>query len=179
MLFAMLTFSALSPSSFRLAGGQTPVTVFPEGVAKGKDGIALHSVPAESEIQGVLSWPGEYNLGGVSVKGIGHDDGKQVSYVADVDGVRCLFLSAPVKDWTDKQIEAVGDIAVLVLPATDAKLTQKLVDEFDPRVLVILPGTEKGTLSALEKVIGVKERTSEYKLKGTLPAEGREVVVLA
>jgi hypothetical protein len=55
---------------------------------------------------------------------------------------------------------------------------QKLVEEFDPRVLILLPGSEKGALGAVEKVIGVKERTAEYKLKGALPAEGREVILL-
>ncbi|MSR87314.1 hypothetical protein EXS70_04055 [Candidatus Peribacteria bacterium] len=175
----MLTFTALTTSSFRVTGGTTPVTVFPAKASTGgKDGITLLSVPEETDTPGAISWPGEYNVGGISVKGIGHNDGKQVSYVADIDGVRCAFLSSPVLDWTDKQIESVGDIAVLVLPATDGKLVQKLVDEFDPRVLIILPGTEKGALGSVEKVIGVKERASEYKLKGALPAEGREVVVL-
>ncbi len=178
----MLTFSTLGPSSFRVTGGQTPVVVFPDSPKAAKDTITLVSIPEEPSKKlesGSISWPGEYNLGGISVRGIGHDDGKQVSYVADVDGIRCAFLSAPVKDWTDKQIEAVGDIDVMVLSAAEAKLTQKLVDEFDPRVLILLPGTDKDALKSVEKVIGVKERASEYKLKGALPAEGREVVVLA
>ena len=160
------------------------MTVFPDSTPKSsKDGITLVAVPADPSLgsgqESVLSWPGEYNLGGVSVRGIGHNDGKQVSYVTDPDGVRCMFLSAPVQDWTDKQIEAVGDIDVMVLPASEVKLTQKLVDEFDPRVLILLPGKDKDALKAVEKIIGVKERVSEYKIKGSLPQEGREVIVLA
>ena len=115
----------------------------------------------------------------MSLKGVGHLEGKQVSYVAHIDGVRMGFLSAPLQDWSEMQIEAVGDIDVLVLPASETKLTQKLIDEFDPRILVLLPGKDKEALKAVEKVIGVKERVSEYKLKGSLPAEGREVVMLA
>ncbi len=175
----MLTFTALSPTSFRLQNGDANLTVFPDDAKAAKDGLTLFSVPEEKESAGVISWPGEYNMSGVSVRGIGHDDGKQVSYVADPDHVRCAFLSSPVKDWTDKQIESVGDIDVLVLTAADVKLTQKLVDEFDPRVLILLPGKDKEALKSVEKVIGVKERVSEYKIKGALPAEGREVVVLA
>ena len=175
----MLTFTSLSPSSFRLSGGSTPLTVFPDSPkSDGKEDIALLPVPEEKDTPGALSWPGEYNLGGISIRGIGHDDGKQVSYVADVDGVRCAFLSLPVKDWTDHQVETVGDIDVMVLPAAEVKLTQKLVDEFDPRVLILLPGKDKDALKSIEKVIGVKERVGEYKLKGSLPAEGREVIVL-
>lgn len=171
----MLTFTALGPSSFRVVGGASPLTVFPDKA--GKDGITLLSLP-EKENTTAISWPGEYNMGGVSVRGVGHEGGKQVSYVADPDGVRCAFLSDPVQDWTDKQIESVGDIDIMVLPAADAKLTQKLVDEFDPRVLILLPGKDKDALTAVEKVIGVKEKVSEYKIKGALPTEGREVVIL-
>ena len=175
----MLTFTSLSPTSFRLNNGEATLTVFPDAAGKSKeDGITLLGLPEERETQGTISWPGEYNMNGVSVRGIGHDNGKQVSYVADPDHVRCAFLSDPVKDWSDKQIEAVGDIDVMVLPAADAKLVQKLVDEFDPRVLILLPGKDKEALKSVEKVIGVKERVNEYKIKGSLPAEGRQVVVL-
>ncbi len=175
----MLTFTATGPSSFRVTGADSPLNVFPDGGKPSEKDITLIALPEEKETPGIISWPGEYNRGGVSIRGIGHDEGKQVSFVADPDGVRCAFLSAPVKDWTDKQIESVGDIDVMVLPAADAKLVQKLVDEFDPRVLILLPGDDKAALAAVEKVIGVKERASEYKLKGALPAEGREVIVLA
>ncbi|NOS67279.1 MAG: hypothetical protein HOO67_02845 [Candidatus Peribacteraceae bacterium] len=175
----MLTFTALSPTSFKLQNGDATLTVFPDGGKAPKDGITLVALPEEKETAGVISWPGEYNMGGVSVRGIGHEDGKQVSYVADPEHIRCAFLSDPVKDWTDKQIEAVGDIDVMVMTAADVKLTQKLVDEFDPRVLILLPGKDKEALKSVEKVIGVKQRVSEYKIKGSLPQEGRDVVVLA
>lgn len=177
----MLTFTAVSPTSFCIKNGDATLTAFPDAAdapKADKNGIMLAAIPEEKESPGVISWPGEYNVKGVSIRGIGHDDGKQVSYVADPDHIRCAFLSEPVKDWTDRQIEEVGDIAVLVLPTADVKLTQKLVDEFDPRVLILLPGKNKETLKAVEKVIGVKERVSEYKIKGSLPSEGREVVVL-
>jgi hypothetical protein len=175
----MLTFSALGPSSFRLTGGATPIVAFPETVKASKDAITLASVPEDKQLENVISWPGEYNMGGVSFRGIGHDEGKQVSYIADVDGIRVGFVSSPLKDWSDKQLESVGDIDALVMPAGDAKLAQKLVDEIDPRVLILLPTKDKDALKAVEKVIGVKERSSEYKIKGSLPQEGREVVVLA
>lgn len=174
----MLTFSATGPASFRLTGGPASLSVFPDK-AGGKDAITLLAAPQEKDHAGVISWPGEYNTQGISIKGIGQLDTKQVSYEADIDSVRLGFLSAPLQDWTDKQLETIGDIDVLVMPAGATKLVQKLVDEIDPRVLILLPGKDKDALKQVEKVIGVKERTSEYKLKGSLPAEGREVVVLA
>lgn len=173
----MLTFTSLSSTSLRITGGPAALTVYPDALAK--DGLTLFSIPEEKDSSSTaLSWPGEYNLGGISFKGVGHDEGKQVSFVAQIDGIRCAFLSSPLKDWADTQIEAVGDIDVMVLPAGDVKLVQKLVDEFDPRVLILLPGDDKGELSSVEKVIGVKEHMSEYKIKGSLPSEGREVIVL-
>lgn len=175
----MLTFSALSESSLKIVGADAPVVVFPESAPKG-DGITILSVPlpAEEYNERVISWPGEYNLSGISFRGIGHNDGKQVSYVMTADGIRIGVLSAPLQDWTDTQIESVGDIDVLVLPAGETKLCQKLIDEFDPRILIVLPGKEKGALGAIEKILGSKKTESDYKVK-SLPAEGREVVVLA
>jgi hypothetical protein len=177
----MLTFSALSPTSLRISSGSSTIIAFPESSPKAlkENDIFLLAIPEEQFRVQVISWPGEYNVNGISILGIEHSGGKQASYVATVDGVRIGFLSLPLKDWTDQQIESVGDIDVLVLPASETKLCQKLIDEFDPRVLLVLPGTEKGALSALEKVIGAKRTESEFKLKGALPAEGREVIVLA
>ncbi len=177
----MLTFSALSESSVKIAGGQTPVTVFPDASPKSvseKDGIVILSVPEDVMRDKIVTWPGEYNMGGVSIRGIGHEDGKQVSYVLTIDGIRIGLLSAPLKEWSDAQIESVGDIDVLVMPAGETKICQKLIDEFDPRVLLVLPGKEKGALGAIEKIIGAKQTADEYKVK-SLPQEGREVVVLA
>ncbi len=177
----MITFSSLGSGSFKVAGTPKSLVVFPKDAAKAIDDsvIVLASTPQEQSKGGVVSWPGEYNVAGVSIKGIGHGDGQQVSYVVDCDGARCAFLSAPLVDWTDKQMEFVGDIDVLVIPTTDAKLVQKLVDEFDPRVLILLPAGNKDAHAAVMKSIGAKETVTEYKLKSSLPAEGRESVVLA
>ena len=171
----MLQFNASAAGSFRLTGGQKPVTVFPESPKPIEGEIVLVAVPEEKPTRGIVSWPGEYNIGGISIRGVGHLDGRQASFVLEAEGVRVGVLSAPLQDWTDKQLESVPDIDVLVIPAEDGKLAQKLIDEFDPRVLLVLPGKD---LAVLEKAVGVKEHLAEYKLKGSLPAEGREAYVL-
>jgi len=173
----MLTFTALNGGGVRLTGGEKSIVVFPEaGMAKEKDGIVFFSTPQEDPEFSTVSWPGEYSLGGLAIRGIGHVEGRQVSYVVKADGIRVAFLSTPLQDWTDKQLEMVGDIDVLVLPADEVKLLQKLVDEFDPRVLLLLPGAD---LQEAMKTSGAKETVSEYKIKGSLPMEGREVMVLS
>ncbi len=173
----MLTFSLLPSGGYRIAGGKKDVAVFPADKDQ-KDMLVLMPAPEETPTPGVISWPGEYNEAGISIRGIGHDEGQQVSYVAEIDGIRCGLLSSPLCDWSDKQIELVGDLHVLMIPAEDPKLVQKLVDEFDPRVLILIPSKHKGDLPGLSKSLGVKETVSEYKVK-SLPAEGRETVVLA
>jgi hypothetical protein len=176
----MLTFTALGKGALRISGGNKPLVVFPGSRAEvsDKDPIVILATPEEEPTAGTISWPGEYNEAGVSMRGIGHVDGQQVSYLAEVDGTRALFLSAPLQDWTDLQIQAVGDVDILVLPTGELKLVQKLVDEFDPRVLFYVPNGE-GDEGSILKAIGAQgEHVSEYKLKGSFPAEGREVVVL-
>ncbi len=181
MLGLMITLTSLGSGSLSVSGLNKTLTVFPKDALKAaKDNlIVLAATPQEDAPEGVISWPGEYHVAGTALKGIGHLEGQQVSYVVDCDGVRAAFLSSPLQDWTDKQLEFVGDIDVLVIPTNDAKLVQKLVDEFDPRVLILIPGEDKNAHASVMKVIGAKETVSEYKLKSSLPQEGREVVVLA
>lgn len=175
-----LTFTALGGHSFRVAGGQRALVVFPADAAEpAKETLTLLPGPEEQSRDNVISWPGEYNEYGISLKGIGHEEGQQASYIVEVEGVRCGFLSSPLRDWSDKQLEMAGDLDLLVLPTDDEKIAQKLIDEFDPRVLVLLP-VKGDAYDVIAKSAGAKPEsvTAEYKLKGQLPAEGREVVVL-
>ena len=88
------------------------------------------------------------------------------------------FLSSPLGEWSDADIAYLGNVDLLVLPGEHAKMVQKLLDVVDPRLLFLLPSKD-GIDRDVLKVCGVegKEHVTEYKLKGALPAEGREVVV--
>lgn len=175
----MLTFSALSGSGFRLVGAGRNVTVFADKAADAKD-LLLQSTPEETPTDGVLSWPGEYDRSGIAIKGIGQEDGQHVSFVMMADDVRVAAVAGPVKDWSKSEIEKLGEVAVLVIPAEDAKKVQAVVDEVDPRVLILVPGPKGAIENDVLKAVGAlgKEQVAEYKLKG-MPQEGREVVVLA
>ncbi len=155
------------------------IVAFPEKPdAKAK--ISLLGAPEEEVVKGVVSWPGEYDIDGIAIRGIGHDEGKRVSYVISDSTVRIAFIATPLHDWSPHEYELLGDVDVLCIPADDAKIAQKMVDEVDPRVLVPLPTKDEKTFMELLKIVGAqgKELASEYKLKGLLPAEGREVVIL-
>lgn len=173
----MLTFTHLKGSSIRVTGGGMPVISFPATPAEGS--INLFPSPQEFPNREQISWPGEYDVAGVTVRGIGQQEGQKVSYVVEADGTRIAFPATPLEAWTDADIERIGEVQVLVLPAEDPKLCQALLDELDPRVLMIVPGSDGAIHPDVLKGCGAvdKEHVSEFKLKGALPQEGREVVV--
>lgn len=173
----MLTFTHLKGSSIRIVGGGMPVVSFPETPVDGC--INLLPSPQEFPSREQLSWPGEYDVAGVTVRGIGQQEGQKVSYIVEVENIRIAFPVSPLVAWDDADIEKMGEVHVLVLPAEDPKLCQALLDELDPRILIVVPSAD-GTLHPdVLKACGAadKEHVSEYKQKGGLPQEGREVVV--
>lgn len=175
----MIVLSSPKGATIRCEFGSKAIVVFPEKPEKADALITLLSSPEEVPQEGTISWPGEYDIQEISIRGIGHDDGAQISYVVELDDVRCGFLSSPLQSWSDYELELLGDIDVLVIPADDPKKVQKLVDEIDPRILVPVPNGDASVYDEVLNVCGAKgkEVVSEYKVKG-LPAEGREVVVL-
>lgn len=174
----MLVFAAQKDAGIQCSGADRPLTVYPSGSIDPK-AVTLLSKPEEEPTAGVFSWPGEYDIAGMTIKGVGHTEGRQVSFVVVMNGVRCAFLSSPLHEWSDHELEFLGDVAVLSVPAEKPKILQKIIDEVDPRMLILLPVQGKIDADVLN-VCGAKnvEPVSEYKLKGALPAEGREVVVL-
>lgn len=173
----MITFSALGSSSTRMTNGSVGVTVYADAPAQADD-ILVQSVPQEVPEMKVICWPGEYDIHGITLRGIPHEEGRQTSFLIVVDGIRCAFPSLPLKEWTEIEFQQAGDVDVLVVPSTEPKGIQTLVDELDPRVLIILPG-DGAAHAELIRALGAqdKEVMSEYKLKA-LPQDGREVVVL-
>lgn len=175
----MLTFTSNGTLGLRIAGGDRPVTVFDAALASAGD-LTLLPTPEEQPTKDTVSWPGEYDYSGITVRGVGQMEGQQVSFLVVADGIRIGCMAAPLQQWTDEERAALGEIDVLVLPCDEHKKMQALLDDIDPRVVFILPDA-KGKLDAdALKACGAagKEHVREWKVKG-LPAEGREVVVLA
>lgn len=175
----MLTIKALA-SGVSLSDGSTEIVAFPKKPASGA--VTLLSTPEETPTDAILSWPGEYDVGGVAIRGIGQQEGQKVSFSLQMEEIRVALLSAPLEEWSQADIERLGDVHVLVLPAENVKIAQTLIDEVDPRMLVLVPGSD-GTMDPdVVKAAGGtgKESVSDVKLKGpgSLPQEGREVVVL-
>lgn len=163
----------LQPASKATAGEQGKNN--PEGM------VSLFSHPDEVPPAGTISWPGEYDFNGISIRGLGHKEGSQVSYVIAAEGVRSAFLSSPLHALSEFEQELIGDIDILVLPVDDVKTVQQLLDVLDPRVFIPLHSKDDKAFQEILKICGAvgKEAVEEYKIKGSLPAEGREVVVLS
>lgn len=173
----MLTFTSLGGNTLKCTGGPRPFIVFPKKPESGT--LCLLPSPEESPDRDRISWPGEYDVAGITIRGIGQAEGQKVSYVVGADDLRIAFPASPLEEWSDEDIEKIGDVQVLVLPADDVKKCQMLLDEIDPRVLLIVPAADGSLHPDVLKACGAvdKEHVKEFKLKGSLPAEGREVVV--
>jgi len=159
--------------------GSKGIAVFPEDKKKSNALITLLDHPEEKSQDGVLSWPGEYDIQDIAIRGIGHKEGGQVSYSLEMENVRFGFLSAPLQEWGDYELELLGDVDVLVIPTNKPGIVQKLVDEIDPRILIPVQNGDADTFAEVLNYCGAKgqQPETEYKIK-TLPVEGRTVVVL-
>ncbi len=174
----MITFSLID-GACNVDTDSAKFDVFPN--KPGKDSWTLLAHPEETlENKKWISWPGEYDFSGVTLRGIGQEMGKQISYHAATEGIRMAFIGSPVLAWSDAEIEKLGDVDVLVIAADDAKKVTALVEEVDPRVIILFE-TEKGDLAGCAKACGQASVTpvDEYKVKpSTLPMDSRQVVVL-
>lgn len=175
----MMTFSASSTAACSVKTADSSFVVFPEKAPKDEWSILSH--PEESlENKKTVSWPGEYDFGGVMVRAIGQQEGKQVSYTCTTGSIRAAFVDTPVLAWEDAEIERLGDVDVLVIAAADPKKVVSLVEAVDPRI-VILTETKDGDLAGCAKALGQSSPTpvSELKVKpGSLPQDSRQLVVL-
>jgi hypothetical protein len=141
----------------------------------------LLAEPVDARDANVISWPGEYDYGGMTIRGLAQNGDAHVSYVVTTDGLRCGFLSSPLGSWNEQEIELLGDLDVLVIPAENAKLVQTIVEEVDPPVVIPLPGKDPKVYKEVLQACGAKETApvSEVKLKkGSLPSDSRAVYVL-
>ena len=180
-MLPMLTYTSQGEQTIRLQNTSKTVLAFPQDKVD-PECLNLRTTPQDDSDAHVVSWPGEYDYNGVSVRGIGHDEGTRVSYAIECDGIRTAFIATPLHDWNDHEIELLGDVDVLCIPADDPKLVQTLIDEVDPRVLIPLKTKDDATFNEVINVCGAKdnevEKSFQLKSRGSLPSEGRTVVIL-
>jgi L-ascorbate metabolism protein UlaG (beta-lactamase superfamily) len=178
----MLTITS-EKGSLLLNVGKRTVVIFPDASRKVASGeLHLLGAPEEESREGVISWPGEYDVDGIAIRGIGHEEGKAVSYMLEVEGVHFGLVHSPLAEWSDYEVELMGNIDVLCVPSDNPKVVQKLVDDIDPRVLIPVKTGGGEKYAETLKVCGAtgKETVEKYVVKTSgLPSEGREVVIFA
>lgn len=98
----------------------------------------------------VASGPGEYEIKGVAFTGTpswhdnkqGEERGKNVIFTFNIDGVRvCHLGDLGQAQLTDEQLEAIGDVDVLLIPVggvytIDASAAAKVVAQLEPRIII-------------------------------------------
>lgn len=193
----------LDHSSFRIKGKSATVVTDPYLKMAEADIVTVshdhfdHNVI--SKIGGtpfIISGPGEYEIKGVTVVGTPtfHDDkegaerGKNVVYKITIDEVRICHLGDLGHKLTDAQLDAIGDVDILLIPVggkytIDSKIAAQVVAQVEP--LIVIPMHYDGKLE-LEPVanflkeMGAEAVAAQPKLvisKEKLP-EATTVIVL-
>lgn len=143
----------------------------------------------------VLDGPGEYEIGGVFITGIPTFDEatkrRNVLYVFDYNGITVAHLGDIEKVPTQKQVEALGLINVLLIPVGDgsslnAAQAAELVSILEPNIVVPMHYQLPGLKLDLQEVdrflkeMGVSEVKEESSLKlssSSFPEETETVLL--
>ena len=151
----------------------------------------VEAVRPMSERVFVIDGPGEYEVGGVMINGIrtyrdaarGAERGRNTVYVFHLDDITFGHLGDLGHELSTHQIEEIGTIDVLFVPAYSilgaANLTE-VISSIEPRVVIPLYD-DLGQLDRLAHELGLKEWEAQEKLTVTsasLPAEGEETRVV-
>lgn len=161
-----------------------------------KDHSNIDAVPNEAiEVLG----PGEYEIKGVSINGIGvfHDGvqgeerGKNTIYHLEMDGLHIVHLGDLGHTLTEDQVQEIGDTDILMVPVggnytIDAKMAAEVVSQLEPRIIIPMHYSLPGVKADLEgvdsflKEMGKEDVVSQSKLtitKDKLPDEPQVVLL--
>ena len=147
----------------------------------------------------VINSPGEYEISGIAIDGIPAKHGGKLQqesfdtalYVFRIDDmVLCHLGDLGQKELNEDQLEAVGEVDVLMVPVggnytVDYKSAAHIVNQIEPRVVIPMAYYLPGLKVKLDKIdlffkeIGISPKEKIDKLKMTkkdLPPEEMEVV---
>jgi L-ascorbate metabolism protein UlaG (beta-lactamase superfamily) len=169
--------------------------------------LTTHNHPGHSNIKAlsnspfVIDCPGEYDIKDVYIKGISafHDNsqgkeyGRTAIYTIETEGLKlCHLGDLGQKELTTDQLEAIGDIDILMIPVggtetIDARDAMKIMEQIEPRITIPMHFKTAGSnakISGIEdflKSLGVKSLQPEPKLsikkKDILPEEAKIVLL--
>lgn len=155
---------------------------------EGKDTNNLSAVssehPDDNKDVFVVSHAGEYEVQGVFVTGIEaskKDGTPHAIYRFDAENIKIGFLGAIDRTLTAAEVEALGPIDILIVPADKTLLSSvqaaEVVGQVEPRI-VIPSYCDAAAAGALQREIGCQmETTSKFKItRAGLPEEDMKMV---
>ncbi len=162
----------------------------------GKDANNAKEVQPEHPDEGqkvfVVTHPGEYEVRGVFVTGIDapkKDGTPHAIYRFDSESVHIGFLGALDRELTEKEIDQLGPIDILILPAggktvLNASQAGEIISQIEPRMVIpsYVNGEDGyGTADALKRELSCPtEEVSKLKIvKAGLPEEDMKLVTFS
>lgn len=161
----------------------------------GKDANNLGAISAEHKEEGrktfVIDQAGEYEVQGVFVTGIHapkKDGTAHTIYRFDAEGMRVGYLGALDRALTTADIEALGPIDILIVPAggkdvLSASAAAEVVAQVEPRLVIAsyVGDDGYGTVEALKRELGCQsEEAGKLKIvRAGLPEEDMKLVLLS
>lgn len=162
----------------------------------GKDANNVKDVTPEHPDEGQEVFPvshaGEYEVRGVFVTGIDapkKDKSPHTIYRFDCESMHIAFLGALDRDLTEKEVDLLGPIDILILPAggkdvLSASLATEIVSQIEPRLVIpsYVNGEDGyGTADAIKRELsGPTEEVSKFKIvKAGLPEEDMKLVIIS
>ncbi len=161
----------------------------------GKDtnnlGAILPEHPEAGKKTFLIPHAGEYEVQGVFVTGIHaprKDDSAHTIYRFDAESMRVGYLGALDRPLTTAEIETLGPIDILIVPAGgkdvfSASQAAEAVAQVEPRMVIAsyVGDDGYGTVEALKRELGCQtEDTSKLKItRAGLPEEDMKMVVLS
>lgn len=214
-----ITYNGHACFTIRAASGQTVVIDPYDPAATGLKSARLvgdlvlstHPHPDHNYFAGVsnaeagkevfrISGPGEYEVGGVLVRGINsyHDEskgsqrGRNTIYIINIEGVNvCHLGDLGQKKLTETQLEDIGDVDVLLIPVggiftIDAKDAMEIIAQINPKIVIPMHYKtpelkyELGNVDEFVKQMGITniETVKKLPVKKDRLSEELQVVVM-
>ncbi len=203
----------LGHSCFKLKGKQATVITDPYspnlGYSLGKQTASIvtvsHQHPGHSFSDGIsgnpklVTGPGEYEISNVLIIGVAtfHDEnrggtrGKNTIYLIEMDEILICHLGDLGHVLTDKQVEELGSVDVLLIPVggvstINAPVATEIVRQLEPKIVIpmhyktLAINRELEPLDRFLKEIGAHDISSQSKLtltKSSLPISTQVVLL--
>lgn len=183
-------------SASRAKNGQVNLIIDPPTKDSGLRGPKLEadillSTDAKERIASgdyfLITGPGEYDIKDIFIQGIKAENA--TIYVIETEDMKLCHLGKIIqKELTTEQIDAIGEIDVLLLPVgADAKSAVKIMSQIEPKVIIpmyykIAKSKEKlDSVGGFLKILGIKniEKTPKLSIKAKdLPKEEVKIIGL-